>query len=366
MNIDSKTLGEAKRKGRMIERDEELQYFSFKEKFKHVPRGTVLLGEQIVPGYRRIGRIFTLERGLARNIKADEVWLEEKIDGYNVRVVKEGKRVYAFSRGGFIEPFTTEKVREMPVFEQFFKSYPNHVVCGEMIGNTPYTRPTKQFDVKFLVFDFMDGMGELLPIAEKYSIIRKFGFESVPVFGKFAKTDLKGMRDVFLAANKAWKEGVVIKAPDNKQAVKYVTPASDIEDISHSAHALFDMPAGFYQQRVLRSAMALKDFGMDRKKHANALGLAFYEQLLRGLDEAAEGMGEKGEGFGGVYDEFEILIRNPETWEGVKKHMSREIKLEEVYRREEPDGRLRIRFRKIFKETTHRLREYMSGKAIED
>ena len=171
-------IKEALDKGRAEKREEEIEYYRFLKKTRAIARGTVIVGNRIIFGYPKIKRIFTLEKGIKRNINAETIYIEEKIDGFNIRVANIDNSIYAFSRGGFIEPFS-EKVREIRL-ESFFSDNSEKVLCGEMIGNTPYTEPTKKYDVKFLVFDIDAGDGSYLPVEEKYRLLDRYGIESVP------------------------------------------------------------------------------------------------------------------------------------------------------------------------------------------
>jgi putative ATP-dependent DNA ligase len=356
MAFDTQILADAKKKGRLQEQHEELDYFRLKEDFHHILRGTVIINSRVIPGFPKIKRIFTLEKGLGKNMPANEIYIEEKIDGFNLRVLCVNGKLFAFSRGGFLDAFSTEKVRDMKL-ELFFRKYPNYILCGEMIGNTPYTFPAKGYDVKLLVFDILDEENKLIPVEEKYALLKKFDISSVPFMGKFKTSDAKKIKQIALSINKDKKEGIVMKSPDRAHVVKYVVPNSDIEDVAHASHALFDMPAGFFHQRVLRSAIFIRELGLDKKKYAEALGAAFYDKLISQLDGA-----EAGEG---VFDEFEITIKDPSIWDKIMKHMGKEVKVDVIFRREE-NGSTRIRFRKKYKETSRRFHEILNGKAVED
>ncbi len=156
--MEEKLLREAMQKGRIEKVSGELEYLRFRDPFKGIGRGTIITADRIIPAYPHIKRIFTLENGLKRNIHSPFVYAEEKIDGYNARIVFIKGKIYAFSRGGFLDAFVTEKAREMGL-EKFFKKYPAYTICGEMIGNTPHTEPTGKFDVRLFVFDIHDGNG---------------------------------------------------------------------------------------------------------------------------------------------------------------------------------------------------------------
>jgi putative ATP-dependent DNA ligase len=349
---------EGLKKGKIQRGKNEIEYFRFKEHFKGIDRGTVIVKGMVIRGFPHIMRIFTLEKGIRHNLEGtDRLFVEEKIDGFNVRIAYIGDKIYGFSRGGFLESFVTEKSREMKL-GKFFKDNPKCVLCGEMIGNTPYTAPSDEFDTKLFVFDIDDGEGNYMSPSERYRLLDKYDIPSVPRLGNFDSSDIQGLKRIALSLNKGRKEGMVIKSADRRKAVKYVTPNSDIEDIAQCSSILFDMPIGFFYQRVLRSAFFMKDFGLDRGEYSRMLGEAFYKGLEKSLALAAEGEP--------VAEEFEIVFQDPEVWEDVKRHMGREVKLEELFRRKEKDGRTRIRFRKIFKKSTKLMSSFANGKGVTD
>ena len=58
--ITQAILSEARKRGKLIDRKEELTYSGFREGFKQIPRGTIVIGEQIIFGFSHIKRIFTI------------------------------------------------------------------------------------------------------------------------------------------------------------------------------------------------------------------------------------------------------------------------------------------------------------------
>ena len=173
----------------------------------------------------------------------------------------------------------------------------------------------------------------------------------------FRSDDFATLRKAALALNKGRKEGMVLKSEDRAKAVKYVTPWSDIDDIAKDVGILFDMPIGFYYQRVFRSAFFMSDFGLDRTEYSARLGKAFYEGLCASIEKAKRGQD--------IEEEFRITVRDPRVWDDVRRHMSRDVKIEELYRREEGLGTT-ISFRKIYKRTSKLLKAYAGGKGVED
>ena len=77
MEIDTSLIEEAQEKEKLEKLEEEFGYARFREDFGKIPRGTVLTKARTVWGFPHIHRIFTLEAGVARNIKDDEVYVLE-------------------------------------------------------------------------------------------------------------------------------------------------------------------------------------------------------------------------------------------------------------------------------------------------
>ncbi len=357
--IPMSLLSEAKKKGKIIAHDDGIEYIRFRGDFKSISRGTVITKSgRIIWGYPHIKRIFTLEKGIDKNIKTETFYVEEKIDGFNVRVASIDKEIFAFSRGGFIDHFSTENVRKMKL-EMFFKEHPQYVLCGEMTGATPYTKCEKigALDVNFFVFDIDGGDGAYLKPKEKYELLKRYNIKVVPLLGHFNKSKIVKLKQAVLQLSKRKYEGVVIKPEDGSQVIKYVTPYADIIDIANNIELMFDMPSGFFMQRVLRSAYFIRELELDRAKYSKELGQAFYSGLVETLKKI-----ENGEN---VAEDFEILIKNPNTWNGILKNMSREVKIEVINKKETLNGII-IKFRKIYRRSDKILRNYLAGGGVTD
>jgi ATP-dependent RNA circularization protein (DNA/RNA ligase family) len=252
--------------------------------------------------------------------------------------------------------FATEKARGLGL-DGFFRAHPGRVLCGEMTGNTPHTPPTDEYDVRLHVFDIDGGDGEYLPCREKYDLLRASGVTGVPALGRFSTRDSAGLGKLALALNRGRKEGMVLKSPDRREAVKYVTPWSDIEDIARTSGLLFDMPSGFYHQRILRSAFFISDFGLGRDEYARMLGQAFYGALGSAIRNAAGGRG--------VSDEFEVTFRDGGVWDDIRRRMGKEVAVEEIWRRRE-GAATRLRFRKTYRKSSRTLIALAGGKEATD
>lgn len=327
-----------------------LPYYRIKKTFQGMTRGTVIIGKRVIWGFPHIKRIFRLDNGIEKNIGLP-VFAEEKIDGFNARIASINGKIFGFSRGGFLDSFITEKAREMK-FEKFFLKYPEYVICAEMIGNTPHTTPEENYDVKLLIFEIDQGDGSYIHPEKRYSIIKEFDLEGVPAFGKIET--LEDLRNLALNLNKSKKEGMVLK--NGKKTVKFVTANSDIEDIGHASKWIFDNEQGFFLQRILRPSFFIDDYSLDVNEYSIKLGNAFFN-LIKSVREA-----KKGEM---ISSEFVIKVKDDAIFDEIKRHMSKDVKIELVSKKE-IDGEKIIRFKKIFKKTSKLLISYSNGLGVTD
>ena len=105
-------IKEALKKNKVkIENYKGVEYLRFMDDFKEVPRGTALFKSFTLWGYPHIGRIFQLSTGLKEQF-THPFFVEEKVDGYNARVFLHEDQILALSRGGYVCPFTTERVED--------------------------------------------------------------------------------------------------------------------------------------------------------------------------------------------------------------------------------------------------------------
>ncbi len=139
------------------------------ESYKLTGTGTVLLmdgdEEVIISSYPRL-EAPKIENDIP--ILAEDYVVEYKIDGYNVRLVylKSIDNFVALLRGGFICAQTTTILREAFGSElmNFFKNYPDIVLCMEVIGKKSVNAINYEFNeerwgfgnVGYFIFDAFD------------------------------------------------------------------------------------------------------------------------------------------------------------------------------------------------------------------
>ncbi len=327
-----------------------IKYKRYSSKQAKFERGTVIIGDRIIPGYPHIPRVWHLKKGIDNYFKNDPFYIEEKIDGYNVRFFYYKGSVFGATRSGRIDPFTTEKAYELRLNE-FFEKYPDYILCGEMIGNTPFTEPTKDYDVKLFIFDIINERNAFIMPEERYSMLKEFNLTPPNVFGLFSREKYDEISEILIELNKEGKEGIVLKAKDKRKQFKYVTASSDADDME-MLFALFNMPTGFFNERLLRISFFYNEFGK-------------LPDLKSVIKKASEKWNEF-EKTGKIYKTFRIFVRQLETWKWLKENVlkSKDIKIEEeIFEREEF---YEVVFKKRYLKTEKRLRFWLTGTPFTD
>ncbi len=333
-------------------------YLRVKDDYREVPRGTVIIKKRIIKGYPRIKRFITLEKGIKRYFKKEPFIVETKIDGYNVRVFKIKNKIFALTRGGYVCPFTTEWAREHEPFQDFFEDFPTHVIHAEAIGENPYNCEAHHFDIKglkFMVFDISDGQNKFLHFKTKKEIVDAYSINAVPDHGLHTYKDIKKIKDLLLELNDTGKEGIIMKSLDSEKRFKHVVINADINDIKINSSMIFELPQGYFTQRILRSAVFLLENGLNPEEYYTKLGRAFYEGLIATLKQE--------DPF--VHENFVIRVKHLSTWKELKRHLSKEMRIEanKIYKSGEYHV---IFFKKIYRKSSKKIRAILRGKAIVD
>ncbi len=145
----------------------------FRKSVGKVESGSMIcFGEkiEIIRGYPKIRRTLILYPSLKLHFNS-EVAVEEKMNGYNVRIALINGKIVAFTRGGFVCPYTTKKAPEIMDMSAFFIDHPELVICGEMVGSeNPYvTHHYREIGkLGFRIFDLREkGSNKALSIKDK-------------------------------------------------------------------------------------------------------------------------------------------------------------------------------------------------------
>ncbi|MCD6196672.1 MAG: RNA ligase [Staphylothermus sp.] len=276
----------------------DLEYAVFRRELLGFREGTtILLGEEpfIVHGYPSIQRLALLE-GVRKHM-IDKVVVEEKMNGYNVRTVYYEGKIYAITRGGYICPYTTSRIRKLygKNIEFLYKEYGNYVLVGEVVGTeNPYVvydyPEARGFD--YFIFDIMDG-DKLLPLRIKREIAEKYSMKTVRELSVVDKNDISSLRLVINNLEKEKREGVVLKDPDHRvPPLKYTTVYINIKDIEEGMRYPFDEGRGYLFSRIVRLIAQGYEYNWNNdelNRIALKLGKAILEPAIKSLKQRAEG-----------------------------------------------------------------------------
>ncbi len=299
---------------------EHWQFLRLTDKFHEAPRGSVVIHGKVIYGYPSIGRILRLETGLKHQFHAP-FWVEEKVDGYNVRLARVGDQVLAFSRGGFICPFTTDRAPDLAEL-RILEEHPDLVLCAEVAGpGQPYISghpPYIREDVQLFVFDMMRmGQAGYLPQPEKQALVRQYALPAVQCYGRHTPDQVSELRALMARLAEEGREGVVMKEDsDRDHRTKLVTSYSCVDDIRGTVDHLRDLPAEYFVGRVLRLALFLEEQGEAQLDDVRRqLGSAFLDGLYRAIEQSKQEQR--------VYHTHRCLFRDPENAKRLLKHMKR-------------------------------------------
>jgi len=260
-----------------------------------VERGTVVVDDVVVRGFPSIPRTLVLDPGVA-DFFDGPVAIEEKLNGYNVRIARTDGDVYAFTRSGYICPFTTDLARELPV-EDFFDDHPERVLCGELIGpENPYT--THDYDevetAALRVFDVRHReSGDPLPVADRRELCDSYDLPAVPEFGVYDPDDaVAAVRETISDLDEREREGVVMKSADGRRALKYTTSAIHRADLAHAFDKPYDYGRDFLFARIIREAYQAVEFADsdgEARERARDMGEAILLPAIESIRDVREG-----------------------------------------------------------------------------
>jgi len=256
-------------------------------------------GFRVVEGYPHIRRVLLLSKAMPGHF-VDKVVVEEKMDGHNVRVVRVAGSILALTRGGYVCPYTTMKVRRLygEGLEKLFDELGDDtVVAGEVVGlENPYTRHyyPEAPDWDYFVFDIFRENGlRPLPVMERRRLASEHGLRNVPLHAVVDKEDWEEVREIVLSLEDQGREGVVLKDPDyTVEPLKYTTSYINVNDIQKGMHYPFDEGHSFIFPRVLRQMFKAFEEGWDDERlqeEARRLGEAILLPAVESVRKYARG-----------------------------------------------------------------------------
>jgi putative ATP-dependent DNA ligase len=254
----AKTILKSRSTKKIVHKD--LLILVFKREMLGYPEGTSIIHDtstsvsRVIPGYPPIPRLLILEK--IRDIFKEEVVVEEKINGYNVRVAAIGEKIVSLTRGGNICPYTHYKILQLygEKLRKLFQDYPDLILCGEAIGmDNPYVRYEGYRNVSFdyIVFDMMQER-KFLSIKKRDSMAAEYGLKIPRSYGFYKPEEFRRIIDLSVQLEEKGIEGFVIKSMDNEVRVKYTMTSTNIGDIREGMRFFFEEGRTYIFPRVLR------------------------------------------------------------------------------------------------------------------
>ncbi|MDF9746074.1 RNA ligase [Natrinema salsiterrestre] len=329
-----------------------------------VERGTVIVEETdtVVRGYPSVPRLLVLDPGVPSFFEGGEsVAIEEKLDGFNVRIAAvDGGDPLAFTRSGYVCPYTTARARDLLPLEDFFAARPTETLCTELIGpETPYTtRDYEEVDFhEFRVFDVRDReSGTPLPVADRRSLCEEYGFDQPRYFGRAEPSDAVGtVRGAIGELDSTGREGVVLKSADGESMVKYTTESQHHQELAYAFSLPFDRGRDFVFSRIVRDAFqaAELDETDDRlRERARDLGESILPPMVSAIRrvENDEPVGER-----------HTVRGEADTVDALLEHLRGQSLTIDVESDRREDGEHVVEFLKVADSSRDRIRYYLEG-----
>ncbi|MDR4508487.1 MAG: RNA ligase [Candidatus Brocadiaceae bacterium] len=279
----------------MCETFEDVSYYRVRKKVGLLERGAIVTPEGVLFAYPRIARILHLENGI-RASYAQPFYIEEKIDGYNVRIARIKGRVLAFTRGAYVCPFSTDRIVDFLDVKHIFDENPELIICGEFAGpDNPYNKeypPYVTKDVGFFSFDLMMlNKSYTVSVEEGYKIFDAYSIPTTKRFGRFSVSDVSRIKEIINELDDRGCEGIVMKPiRTEEKPMKHVTLGSCFRDIRITAPLMIQMQPEFFTHRIIRAAMFIHEYrrSLDPETFSR-LGEAMLKPVYESVAKAARG-----------------------------------------------------------------------------
>jgi putative ATP-dependent DNA ligase len=298
--------------------DEYYDIYRFQGHAPHMEDGTVLIDHhgnfELVRGFPKIKRAMLLEPAVLNNFRdIPSVAVEEKMNGYNVRVIEFRGKLIAFTRSGHVCPYSTERVQNF-LKRDFFREHPDLVLYGEMTGpENPYVQKEVYGieSLDFFVFDIRyKNTGEALPVHQRRELADEYGFNQARLFGDFnINSAYFRITEIIRELGKGGREGVVIKDPAMVlQPVKYTCSESNCSDLRQAFKFYNEAGRDYLYSRVIREGFQSHEWAESEDEFRERC-LRLGESILRPMKKTIEQV-ESGER---ISDEFRIRVKDRET-----------------------------------------------------
>ncbi|MFP8958477.1 RNA ligase [Natrialbaceae archaeon A-CW3] len=329
-----------------------------------VERGTVIVEGDgaVIRGYPSIPRVLVLESGIPSFFDGETtIVVEEKLNGFNVRIadIGDGEPV-AFTRSGFVCPYTTARARDLLALSPYFVDYPDTMLCAEMIGpESPYAAHDYD-DIEtndFRVFGIRDReSGDPVPVAERRNRCEEYGFPQPRFFGQFDLDEtVDGVRDAIASLDAAGREGVMMKSADGTSMAKYTTETQHHNELAYAFSLPFDCGQDFLFSRIVREAFQAAEFDEDDdrlRERSHTLG----ESILLPMVETIRDIHDDQ-----TVGERHVIRGEPATVEALLVHLRKQSLTLEVEDDRRESGTRVVTFVKVANATQDRIQHYLDS-----
>jgi putative ATP-dependent DNA ligase len=342
------------------------QMLRFDKEISHIEHGTVLYEKgssfEIIMGFPKIRRAMVLYPTLKKHFNGlSKLAVEEKMNGYNVRVALVNGEILAITRSGYICPYTTERVN-VKLNLKFFDDYPELVLYGEMVGpDNPYV-PKTIYDiesVEFYIFDIREkNTGNPLPTAKRRKMMEKYGFLQVRSFGEIPlETAPEEIAAIIRKLGKTEQEGVVIKDPEmTLSSLKYTSSQSNCSDLRHAFKFYNEAGRDYMLSRIVREGFQTVEWDENEtefKKRCTQLGESILGPLKESIGNVKDG--ER------LYEKVRIRVRDPKTATEFENYLKR-LGMDAIFEAPQPAGHeYLINIKKLNKSTNDKTQAIWEG-----
>lgn len=301
LDIEQNKLVEAYKKGTLkFYENRFITALQFRKSVVKIEAGTmVCLSKdiQVVRGFPKIRRTLMLN-GALKSYFQGEVAVEEKMNGYNVRIALIDSEIVAFTRGGYVCPYTTKKAPEVMDLNRFFADHADLVICGEMLGtDNPYVSHyyPEIGKLGFRVFDLRQKLtGKPLPINEKRELLLEYELPPVNLMGIFSVLEAPSkILKVVKKMGAEGREGVVIKDPQMElPPLKYTSSQAHDDELVYAFKFPFDLGKAFFFSRVIREgfqSFEMKESEEEKSERAQRLGESILYPMLETIKQVSAG-----------------------------------------------------------------------------
>ncbi|MCU4971264.1 RNA ligase [Halobacteria archaeon AArc-m2/3/4] len=330
-----------------------------------VERGTVLVAGTVVRGFPKIPRTLTVSTGVPEHFDGP-VAVEEKLNGYNVRLARIDGDVLAFTRSGLFCPFTTRIVRRElgAELEALFDEYPQTMVCGEMIGpENPYTAHEYPGvdSIAFCAFGWRDCVsGRPLSVPERRDRYESFGIPQTRHFGTDEPAIVAdGLREIVEALDEEEREGVVMQSRDGSRQLKYTTSAANRGDLAYAFSMPFEYGQEFVFRRLVREAFQSVEWGESNStasERAHRLGEAILCSMIESIEAVAAGE---------TVGNRQTVRAEPETVDALLEHLRDQGLTLVIDEDRTTNGERVVTFCKRSQSTNDRIQNYLDGQIVD-